>query len=265
MVAKKKTVKNISKSIEPSREAPDERRVTEKDLAMMKIMAQKQIEVLTAKTPAYAIKSRPGGGGKVLRYVTHGYVTDQLNKAFGFDWDYKLLPVFDGSIAKQISIKTGYNKKTEEDIISHYITVYGELTVRIHNPQKPAEVIATITKPGPGSSVWFPANAWGDALKSAKSDGLKVAAHELGIGLDLYWDDDAEFNKHSERNNGNNEIIDALVDDGYPDTISELFSKALTDYQFDLPKLKKILVDVFVKQFKVSKTEMWDKVVKEGE
>ncbi|GAG20337.1 unnamed protein product, partial [marine sediment metagenome] len=40
---------------------------------------------------------------------------------------------------------------------------------------------------------WESTIEFGDALKGAKSDALKVAAHELGLGLDLYWDDTAEL------------------------------------------------------------------------
>lgn len=258
MARKKK--KNESKEIVPSREAPKQRNVTSKDLAVMKIMAQKQIEVLTAKTPEYAIKTRPGGGGRVLRYVSHGYVTDQLNKAFGFDWDYKLLPVFDGSIAKHVTVKTGENRRTGEDIITHYISVYGELTVRIHNPQKLAEVIATITKPGPGSAVWFPANEWGDALKSAKSDGLKVAAHELGIALDLYWDDEAEFSAHEEKQkSASDEVIDAIEEnDDTPQNGIKALAMAKS-WGYELDEIKKILGDNFLKEYK---PEDWKKMKK---
>lgn len=239
----KKQNKNKSIVVSTSdREAPIQRQVSQKDLAVMKVMAEKQIAILTAKTPDYAIKTRQGGGGRMLRYVSHGYVTDQLNKAFGFDWDFKLLPVFDGSIAKHITVKTGENKKGD-DILKHYISVYGELTVKIHNPSKPSEVIAVITKPGPGSSVWYPENEWGDAVKAAKSDGLKVAAHELGIALDLYWDDEAEFSKHEEKiKSESEEFIDAIEEDNpIPQDGIKMLAQAKKQFGYDFPKIKEIL------------------------
>ena len=253
--------KNKTKSIELSREAPSERmQITNKDLAVMKVMAQKQIEILTAPTPAYAIKSRPGGGGKTLRYVSHGYVTDQLNKAFGFDWDYKLLPVFEGSIVKHTTVKQGENSKGQ-DIVTHHIAIYGELTVRIHNPTKPAEIIATITKPGPGSALWHPANEWGDALKAAKSDGLKVAAHELGIALDLYWDDRAEWEQFEKKQNGTDEVVDALSNDEkkVPETVTELITMANQMHGAVLADLKQILGDNFMQKFD---PKQWEKLEK---
>lgn len=259
----KKTNKNKS-IVVLEREAPLQRQITNKDLAVMKVMAQKQIDILTSKTPDYAIKTRVGGGGRQLRYVSHGYVTDQLNKAFGFDWDYRLLPVFDGSIVKHVTVKTGENKKGE-DILTHYISVYGELTVRIHNPSKPAEILATITKPGPGSSIWFPSNEWGDALKSAKSDGLKVAAHELGIALDLYWDDEAEFSKHEEKNKSDNdEIIDVITEvNGHPADGIKMLAMAKSQFGYDFPKIKDILGnDYKLNDYKV---EDWDKLKKHFE
>jgi hypothetical protein len=248
MTTKKKT----NKSIESSREAPEDRKVSNTDI-VVRVLNEAQIRVLTGKTPAYAIKTRVGGGGREFRYVSHGYVTDMLNKAFGFDWDFKLLPVFDGSIAKHITVKTGENRKGE-DILTHYITVYGELTVKIHNP-KTGAIVAQITKPGPGSSIWFPANEWGDALKSAKSDGLKVAAHELGIALDLYWDDEAEFQKF-ETKNSDSEIIDALEEkDIVPNSIASAISQAAAQFGYNLDKMKSILGDNFMKDYKV---EMWE-------
>lgn len=264
-MTQKKT--NKSKEIVPigDREAPIQRQVSQKDLAVMRVMAQKQIEILTAKTPSYAKKTRIGGGGKVLTYVTHGYVTDMLNKAFGYDWDFKLLPVFDGSVAKHVTVKVGENKKGE-DILKHYISIYGELTVRIHNPSKLSEVIATITKPGPGSSVWYPENEWGDALKSAKSDGLKVAAHELGIALDLYWDDEAEFSKHEEKQKSDiEEIIDAVEEDnGTPKDGIKMLASAKAQFGYDFPRIKDILGNP---EYKLNdyKSEDWEKLKKHYE
>jgi hypothetical protein len=265
MTIKKSKSKTII--VSDNREAPIQRQISNKDLAVMKVMAEKQIDILTSKTPDYAIKTRVGGGGKVLKYVSHGYVTDQLNKAFGFDWDYKLLPVFDNSIIKHVTVKTG-TSKNGDDILTHYVSVYGELTVRIHNPQKPSEIIATITKPGPGSSVWFPSNEFGDAIKSAKSDGLKVAAHELGIALDLYWDDEAEFSKHEQKvKSESEEFIDAIeeTNNSVPADGVKMFAQAQSRFNYDLPKIQSILGDGY--KLKDYKIEDWDILEKyfEGE
>ncbi len=169
-----------------TREAPNERALAFKEI-VSPVISQVQFEVLSGKTPSHAIKTRPGRGGKTFRYVPHGFVTDRLNKAFGWDWDHRLLPVFDGNVCK-------LSETEEKGKHVRNVSVYGELTVRIHNP-KNLEIVATIVKGGPGSQNWEETIEFGDALKGAKSDSLKVCASLLGIGLDLYYDDTAELQK----------------------------------------------------------------------
>lgn len=277
-MATKRTKKQVKKStnktkaiVLSSREAPIQRKLSPTDI-ISSVMAKAQLEVLTADTPDYAIKTRPGAKGKLLRYVSHGYVTDKLNKTFGFDWDFKLLPYFDnGSVYHLETVQVGVNAKTKEIIYARYISVYGELTVRIHNPKKLAEVIATVTKPGPGSSVWYPENEFGDALKSAKSDGLKVAAHELGIALDLYWDDSAEFQKYElsqqeKAKQETDEIIEGMTSDeeesNAPTDGVSLLLKAQSLFGMDLLAVQKVLGKDFVTQYQ---SDMWDKLVKSRE
>lgn len=257
MTSSRKKPQNKSKEIELSREAPVERRINAKDLAVMKIMTEHQIRILTTPTPKYAIKYREGPRHTLLKYIPHGYANDQLNKAFGFDWDYKLLPYFNGKVFHLETVTLGIDRKTSEPIVKRTIATYGELVIRIHNPNKPSEVIATVTKPGPGSSVWYPENELGDAIKSAASDGLKVAASKLGIGLDLYWDDDAEYQKFEEKNNQVDEVIDAISENNKPETITELITQSNQKWGAKLPDLKSILGDSFMKEFK---PEMWDKL-----
>ena len=222
---KRITRKKVNKGnavILSDREAPIQRKVTEAEVAQM-VMTGAQMAVLMQSTPEHAIKTRQGPGGKMLKYIPHGYATDQLNKAFGFDWDYVLLPYFNGgSVFHLETIQVGINNKTKLPIINRSISVYGELTVKIHNPKNPTEILATIVKSGAGSSWWYPENELGDAIKSASSDGLKVAASKLGIGLDLYWDDNAEQNKLEElkvqaeklrQQQDEEEIINAMGED----------------------------------------------------
>jgi len=256
------------------REAPIERKMSMVDI-ISSVMAKAQLEVLTAKTPEHAIKTRPGAKGRALKYVPHGYVTDTLNRAFGFDWDYKLMPYFgNGNVYHLETIQTGIHPKTKEPIIMRYVTVYGELTIRVHNPKKMSEIIATVTKPGPGSSVWYPENELGDAIKAAKSDGLKVAAHELGIALDLYWDDEAEQDKYNQiqedkRRQQEQEAIDVFAEDvvispngDNPVNGIQLISIASAKYKYDLSKVQEIL-GLPLAQFNDDyKPEYWDKIVK---
>src|SRR4051812_44752122 len=43
------------------------------------------------KTPKEVIKKRPGPGGQIFEYVPIGYVISQLNNAFGFSWEWKVI------------------------------------------------------------------------------------------------------------------------------------------------------------------------------
>jgi hypothetical protein len=173
------------------REAPEERSLTQASI-IQPVLNDAQLAIMLNKTPAWAIKKRQGGGGKIYTYVPHGYVTDTLNKAFGFDWDLILDPMFDGRMyameIEEITDKTGKVTKT-----NRHMAVCGRLVIRVHDPEKPRELVTTITKSGFGSQLWLPAMELGDALKGARSDLLKTCAYQLGIALDLYWNERAEI------------------------------------------------------------------------
>lgn len=184
-----------------TREAPVTREVTPFERVSLPVVNSAQYDILYTRTPAHAIKSRVGRGGKNFRYVPHGYVTDRLNKAFGFNWDFRLLPVFGGEVYRLTEVE-------EKGKTVRNVAIYGELTVRVPDPYNHGQWIS-IVKSGPGSQNWEATVEFGDALKGAKSDGLKVAAHELGIGLDLYYDDDAaitEYETKQERLNALKEL-----------------------------------------------------------
>ncbi len=163
------------------------------------IISPYQLELLTEPTPDYAIRVREDG----FRYVKVGYVIDRLNKIFGYDWDFELLPYFNGSVVLI----------TERDGVTN-VTVCGQLTIRIRNP-KTLEVITTICKTGIGSQDVRRKMEFGDAIKAARSDALKVAARPF-IGNDRYWDDLAE--------------LEAYERATMPTTIAEMLSRAMSEY-----------------------------------
>ena len=247
------------------REAPTERALTVRDV-LMPVFNDAQISILTGRTPKHAIKSRPGRGGKTFRYVPHGYVTDMLNKAFGFGWSYRLLPVFNGNIY-QLTItqekRWDDEKKAWKDVTVRNLAIYGELSVSIRNP-KTLEVIDIIVKPGPGSQNWEETVEFGDALKGAKSDGLKVAAHELGIALDLYYDDDAELQAFAERERKQTELDDLkrLLP---PTSIAQLLQRALSNWQINAPDICNTLACNIHDLMKMDPAAAWHKLVEHYE
>ena len=163
-----------------TRLAPASRHLAFCDL-VQSVMNEAQFEVLTGHVPQHAIRYKPKGG-KNMPYVPHGYTRDQLNKAFGFDWDYRVLPIFGGMPYMTGTLREGKREYTT-------LTVCGELTVRIRDPQDVTRVLSTIVKQDFGSLALRDGMEFGDALKGATSDALKRCGLGLGIALDLYYSD----------------------------------------------------------------------------
>ena len=269
------------------REAPPQsRQLMKVSDILMPIMNVAQMNLILGKTPEYALKKRPGRGGKTFTYVTYGYVVAKLNQAFGFDWDFKLMPNGSGDFFKltEVTEELWDNKKREfVPYMTRNISVYGELTVRIRNSK--GVVMTTITKPGVGSQNWEATVEYGDACKGAKSDALKVAAHELGIGLDLYWNDQAELDKFDKDADAAEEAARALaaanavqaapptptkfIDQSTPpETPMELLVKSMTKFGLDGEHLTIKLgcnIPELMSWDKVKVSRAWDKLVKETE
>lgn len=184
-----------------SREAPEERTIGQFNEFVGSIANEAQWQALYGKTPKHAIRMRPGKGGQDFKYIPHGYVTDKLNKAFGFAWSFVLLPI-SGNDRFVLQVYDEETKKSTKQVRD--VSVYGELTV--HFFDKSRKLIASVTKPGGGSQRWEMGTEFGDAFKGAISDAKKNAAKELGIGLDLYYDDDAAIEQHETRQHQQREL-----------------------------------------------------------
>lgn len=244
-MAQKKVVKRSKKAelvhgepIDPEqREAPLARRLNSSEV-IGPVMNEAQLRIVTGKTPDYAIRRRQGPGGRSLSYVSHGYVTDQLNKAFGFDWDLEILPMANGMMYALENEHIIDAKTKDVKAITRHVAVCGKLTVRIHDP-KTLEVKATIVKSGFGSQIWLPTMELGDALKAARSDLIKTCATQLGVALDLYWNDQAEVEQYqrrmgeAERMKFEAEAVAALLN-GAPKTPVLLISRAQKDLKMSL-------------------------------
>lgn len=174
-----------------TREAPEERTIGKYADVNTPVINAEQFRILYGKTPAHAIRTREGKGGRTFRYIQHGHTTDRLNKAFGFAWSFVLLPISSGDrfMLQVYDEQTSRGSKQVRDV-----AVYGELTVYLYDDDR--NLIATIIKGGMGSQRWEMGTEFGDALKGAESDAKKFAAKELGIGLDLYYDDDAAIERY---------------------------------------------------------------------
>lgn len=151
---------------------------------VQRVVSEAQYSVISGTTPEYAIRYKPRAG-KLMAYVPHGYVRSVLNRAFGFDWDYKVMPCYAGM--PFFSAEVGGDT---------HVTVMGELTVRIRHPET-LEIVTSIVKTSTGSQVMRTGMEFGDALKGAESDALKRCGLALGIAQDLYWDDSAERTRYA--------------------------------------------------------------------
>jgi len=245
---KRKTQSKALAVIEPtelSREAGSKERSLKVADVLMPVMNEAQMRMLCGRTPAHVIRTRPGRGGKAFRYIPYGYAVDSLNKAFGFDWDFVILPVFNGNLFKQTDVEVK-DRSGKVTYVNHNLTVYGELKVRIRNNKN--VVIATIVKQGIGSQDWNEANEFGDSLKGASSDALKRAAHELGVGLDLYFDEQVELNAFNEKKQKEEadkkreaeQVASAILND-VPAKGAVLLMRSMSDYQYDGARLCEIL------------------------
>lgn len=172
---------------EPSREITvgEIRALEEVDPRLKTILNQAQYDRLMTSPPPYAILIRPDG----MRYLPHGYVTNEMNAIFGQDWDFELLSI-DGKPYEYISAEEA-NMPTKNPCI----VVHGQLTVRIWqaNGNGQLHLVTTITKHGIGGSEVRKKMERADAVKAAASDARKVCASQLGprLGLTLYWNDEA--------------------------------------------------------------------------
>lgn len=206
------------------REAPEQRIMNIKEIQQPSLNAA-QLRMLTGQTPKWAVKTRQGRGGKAFKYVPHGYVTDTLNKAFGFDWDLEITPI---SGDKLYALEIERDSKGVE---TRHIAVSGKLIVRVHTPKG----VRTITKSGFGSQTWNATMELGDALKGARSDLVKTCAYQLGIALDLYWNERAELDEFvaGEIRKTESARIAEKLTSGVPDNAILLLSRSMSEFSMN--------------------------------
>lgn len=175
------------------------------DIRDMKYTYQKEHAkfVLDQPIDPREIKERDGGFGKKLKYVDGPYVIKKLNEAFGDEWDFYVVnkeiipsvpkPVTEYKNGKRVP-KLDENGKQVAEEQPPYVEILGRLVV-----------------PGIGVKEQFGtkvllggASEQEGAAKAAATDALKKCATMLGIGLELYSDDDIKPEQPSYNNNSYN-------------------------------------------------------------
>lgn len=154
---------------------------------VQQVITQAQFSILSGKTPKSVIKFRPGKGGKTFAYIPHGYIVAVLNRAFGLDWSFEILPYGNGDYFKYMAGVKGTTPDGKPSNHPGSVLVHGRLTVRVRDPKDPTRVIAEISKTSTGEKEEVNGMTWGGMVKSAESDALKKCATRLGVGNDLYY------------------------------------------------------------------------------
>lgn len=145
-------------------------------------------QVIEAKLNPQWIKQRQQGGA-TLSYIGGHTVIRLLNKAFGYQWSFEVISEeVKPSLPKPMFEGWGKNRKA----------VLGPDGTQKMEPQPPvAKVLGRLTIPGIGIK-----EQWGSkvliggateqesAFKSASTDALKKCASLVGIGLELYGEDE---------------------------------------------------------------------------
>lgn len=138
------------------------------------VLETAHMNLLYKKTPGQHIHEKPGKGGGRFKYVTGAYVKSQLNRLFGFDWNFTV---------KQFDVK------------GNQCIVFGRLEGNIRD--KDGKVITTLVREQFGRADIKTLKAdktkaldFGNDLKAATTDALKKCASDLGIARDVYAADE---------------------------------------------------------------------------
>ena len=150
-------------------------------------LPEKARRIINAPLPTEVIQERDGGRGVTLSYISGSLVTDILNNAFDYQWDWECEREWvEKSVPK-------FNPKYDKDPVAQppVAHVRGRLTVHFLDENN---VKQCIVKTGHGSKVLVGgASEQESAFKAADTDALKKAASKLGIGLELYRNENEQI------------------------------------------------------------------------
>ena len=166
-------------------------------MEMKSIKIDKEIRSKMAQAiPPELIRQREGRGKKMLSYLSGSTVTDMLNDAFGYAWNWEVkkmwiensIPYFNrySKAREKITVNGVEGAWEEQGPVAH---VLGTLTVFLQTDNG----IVELKKEGFGSkSILGKQNDQESIYKAAGTDALKKAASLFGIGLALYRDEEEQ-------------------------------------------------------------------------
>ena len=153
-------------------------------------------QIISSPIPKELIKQREGGGGKKLNYISGSTVIDILNVAFDYDWDWNIERVWIEKSQPYLNkwLKDNSGKQVggleEQAPVAH---VLGYLTIRYQEETENGIISHELIKSATGSKVILGKASDQDSIfKAAATDALKKAASLIGIGLELYRDEEEQ-------------------------------------------------------------------------
>ena len=165
------------------------------------IFPQKAKEIITSPIPSQLIKKKPGKSN--ADYISGNTVIDYLNYAFGYLWTFETVREWIQESQDKFNPKYD-SEPVKQGPVAH---VKGRLTVHL---QQEDGSIFTITKEQYGSkSVIGGQGEQESVFKAAGTDALKKCASLLGIGLELYRNEDEQY--HFDEMNYDNPWTDEML------------------------------------------------------
>lgn len=149
-------------------------------------LSKKAKQIINAPIPQSIIRERSGGGNKKLHYLGGSTVIDLLNEAFDYMWDWQTEKEW---VQESIPFVNTYknNELEEQKPVAH---VRGTLTVHLITEN---DTLISLKKTGYGSkSIMGKQNDQESIFKAAGTDALKKAASLLGIGAELYREEEEQ-------------------------------------------------------------------------
>lgn len=132
-------------------------------------LTDRQRVMLAQRTPQEFVKTKPGRGGKEVKFVEGGYVTSVLNSVFGpLNWGFEV-------------IAQGQSDRKTEKNAEGEVWVNGRLTVVDHVKG------FKISKDQFGQHPIHTNVPVGDSFKAAATDALKKCASLFGVAADVYF------------------------------------------------------------------------------
>ena len=141
-------------------------------------------ELISAPIPSELIKQKPGKAA--ADYISGNTVTDYLNKAFGYLWNFEVMEQWvQPGVAK-------FNPKYDKEPVPQGPVAHVRGRLTIYLPQEDGTALHIVKEQYGSKAVIGGQMDQEHIFKAAGTDALKKCASLVGIGLELYRDDNEQ-------------------------------------------------------------------------